>query len=394
MKSEARFVPYPLFKKVRLFEWTLLLLCMAAEFIAWKFGPSDPTAPQLVVSLFILCIVAVLSFFTPLEGSYWDRLCFLFLEIMLLTGATAEGMARFVFPLFTVVIAKACLLLDRRGLIIIGIAAFLAQIVWASYKLILTMPSLLKDGWNFKVALTLILGSSVLTYVATAVMVLVAMLTLALMNEQKSRLETERLSKEVESLATEVERSRIAREIHDSLGHSLTTLNVQLDLLKKYSTDAGQEEQEALLSAKELATQALNDVRLAVQSLRHSNFHLEDSIRSLVKDTAQAHTIEIELLSAVPTMPATMAFQIYRILQECLTNVLKHAQASKVTINLQNTGQQIELTVADNGLGLPEGFSDGFGITGIKERVSSLHGSMAINTPKGQGTRVEVTIPL
>lgn len=392
--NKIQFFHYKLYRKVQYFEWILLGLCFLGELAAWKLAPSDPSAPHLPLSLCLLVVVSLLSFLTPLEGTFWDRLCFIFMETILLTGAAAAGLARFVFPLYTVVMAKGCLVLDKRGLWITALAAFAGQLVWAGYKIVVTKPEILANGWSASAAVAIVGGAIVSTYVAMAAMLLVGMLTLSLVSEQQSRMETERLSKEVESLATQLERSRIAREIHDSLGHTLTTLNIQLDLVKRFAEDDPERSRLALILAKELATQSLNDVRIAVQSIRNANFDLCEAMSALVKDIRETQPLAIQVSSDLPELPPAIAFQLFRLIQECLTNVLKHANATTVTIAIVRNADSVEVDFADNGRGLPQQLGDGFGIKGMQERVESLHGSMSIQAQPTEGTRIQVTIPI
>ncbi len=392
--SRIPFFHHNLYRKVQYFEWALLVICLAGEALALRFAPPDPTAPNLPVSMLLVLVVVGLSFFAPVEGTYWDRLCFLFLELIVITGATAAGSARFVFPLFAVVMAKSCLLLDGRGQIITAAVAFCAQIAWAGIKMSFAMPQLLAHGLTPLTVLTILGGSLLATYVGIVMMILVAMVTRSLVAEQKSRLETERLSKEVEALATEVERSRIAREIHDSLGHSLTTLNVQLDLARKFSIEDPARSAQALQLAKELATQSLDDVRLAVRSLRSPNFDLKDAVDRLVQDARRGQSLDVSVDGEMPDLPPAVGFQLFRVIQECLTNVVKHANASRVSIAVSRKGRTVEVDFSDNGSGLKEQPHHGFGIKGMQERVESLHGSMTIQAEPQQGTRIQVKIPL
>ncbi len=392
----SRFQPYQhyIYRRVQYFQWALLALAFAGELLNWKLLPRDPSAPNILVSLILLSIFGLLSFCTPLEGTFWDRLCFIFMETIVLTGATAAGVARFVFPLYTVVMAKGCLILDRRGLWITGAVAFVGQILWCSYKIAITSPGVWRHGWT-PAAVFAIAGSAViLTYVGIAVMILVGMLTLSLVSEHKNRMETERLSKEVEVLATEVERSRIAREIHDSLGHSLTTLNVQLDLARRLAKDDPVRSEQALNLAKGLATQSLDDVRLAVKSIRKPNFNWREAVEALVKEATANHPIAVRLASPLPELPAAIGFQIYRVIQECLTNVLKHAHATEVSISVSCQSSAAELDFSDNGCGMQSASDGGFGIKGMQERVESVRGSIIIDSNEDGGTRIKVSIPL
>src|SRR4029450_11420868 len=191
----------------------------------------------------------------------------------------------------------------------------------------------------------LFVGSVLMTYGVIVIMVLVALLTLALAAEQRSRLKAESLSKEVEQLATQLERTRIAREIHDSLGHTLTSLNIQLEVARKFSQVDSARSAEALQPAKELASQTLTDMRMAVQSIRQADFNFEQELESLVDRIRRSQTLEIDCKLDLPSLPLTTSYQLYRVIQECLTNVLKHAEASKVGIELSHKTGQVEVSI-------------------------------------------------
>jgi signal transduction histidine kinase len=384
-----------LYRKVLHFEWILIILCCLAEALAWRYANQDPSAPNLKVSLLLLGIVAALSFVRLQRGNYYDRLCYLFLELIVISGSIAAGLARFLFPLFVVVIAKACLLLDRKGLLIVFFAAVLCQISFYSFKIHIVNPQLWTQPtliW----AVNVVGGAIVSAYAPIAMMVLVAMVTLSLLAEQNQRLETERLSREVQSLATELERTRIAREIHDSLGHTLTSLNIQLDIARKLHQRDPEKSTDSLELAKQLASQSLTDVRMAVQSIRETaDFNFETAVQGLVEDVKQSESMNVELKLDIEALPPSVGFQLFRVIQECLTNVLKHANASEVKIQLEQSGEKLKLNVSDNGRGMPiEVQTTGFGLRGMRERIESMNGTVAINAQPNKGTNINVSIPV
>lgn len=385
-----------LYKKVLHFEWILIILCCIAQALAWRYAPPDPTAPNLKVSLLLLGIVAALSFVRPYKGNYYDRLCFLFLDLIVISGAISAGLARFLFPLFVVVVAKACLLLDRKGLIIVFCSAFLCQLAFYSFKISIVNPAILAHGATPIALVNLIGGALVSSYAPIAMMVLVAMVTLSLLAEQNQRLETERLSREVQTLATELERTRIAREIHDSLGHTLTSLNIQLDIARKLQERNPEKATDALDVAKQLASQSLTDVRMAIQSIRDtSDFNFENALHNLLADVKQRNEMDVDVKLDVQDLPPSVAFQIFRVIQECLTNVQKHAEASQVKIELEQTDEKLKLNVSDNGRGMPtEQQHSGFGIRGMRERIESMNGTVAITAQPNKGTNINVSIPV
>jgi signal transduction histidine kinase len=389
---------HELFRKVFYFEWVLLIICGIAQLLVLHLAPPDVTAPDLRVSLIFLGIVGALSVLAPIKGSYWDRFCFLLLELMLITGATLAGLSRFLFPIFVVVVAKACLMLDRWGMLTMTFFAVLSSLFWGAFKMHLQNPHILEHGFSPAAVATLLSGSFIAVYVAIVLFVLVALLTETQKAERHSRLEAERLSKEVEQLATELERSRIAREIHDSLGHTLTSLNIQLDIARKLQMREPERATEALSVAKELASQSLTDVRTALQSIRNdADFNFADAVNVLVNDVKHTtETMDVQLDMKVDnSLPTSVGYQVFRVIQECLTNVLKHANASLVTIQVAQSPEGLQLLVSDNGKGLetPQ-LSNGFGIRGMQERVQSMRGTVAINASPNKGTSIDVKIPL
>ncbi len=397
-ESDTHPINVDLHRKVTYFEWILIVICGLAEYAYLTFAHPTPVAPNLVISLIFLLIVFLLSFVIPARSTYWDRMCFLFLEIVLLTGCSASGLSRVVSPLYMVSIAKSCLILDKTGQGIIFATALVTNFANGFFKAYINpdLPQYMHSNpWSLGAIFSYVGVSFVDNYATFAMIVLVEILTLTLVSEQKARFEAEHLSKEVESLATELERTRIAQEIHDSLGHTLTSLNIQLEVSRKFFERDQKRAYEALDLAKQLAGQSLTDVRTAIQSIRQPDFDLKESINSLTKQMQANQQLEILLDISTENIPKAIGYQLFRIVQECLTNVMKHAEATQVKVSLLNDNKKIELRVSDNGKGLPaELKSQGFGIRGMQERVESMHGNLEIESSPGKGTNLQVTIPL
>ncbi len=387
----------PLYRKVLYFQWALIGLAIALEYLAWRFATSDPQAAHIGLSLLLLLAMVVQSLLVPVACPYWQRVSYLLVEIALIAASSMCGVARFISPLFIVSVAKASLLLDCRGLIVLGLSAFAAQIVCAGYKIWLTTPGLHSaslSGW----LVSSIVGSAlIVTFTYGSLMVLVALLTRSLLSEQKSRLEAQRLAKEVETLAGQLERTRIAREIHDSLGHTLTALKIQIEVARRFA-DCDQERfQKAFELAQDLAAQSLTDVRLAVESIRLSDFDFKQAVAALAEEAQSrlALTVKLDLADSYE-LPVPESYQIYRIIQECITNTLKHAGATEMSVGVVARPHCIELTVRDNGCGLEQGAIafDGFGLRGIRERVASMHGTVEFENLTPRGTCLKANFPL
>lgn len=387
------FFHYPLFRNVLLTEWAFLAVCGLAVVMFSRFSPGDPSV-DLPLTLALLFVLVNLSLFRPVESPYSVRVMYVLSDVIILTLANSVGVPRFQVPLMLVVIAKAALLLDKRGLIYtIGIT-YASLCVSTSYKVWMYNQDLQAAGLNPQTILVVLIGGFVLTFTYLLVMILVGLLMLAIASEQKSRLEAERLSKEVQSLAAEVERARIAREIHDGVGHSLTSLRIQLEVAKKFSEVNPAKAKEAMALAEELASRSLTDVRRALTTMRNPDFNFQESITQLVDEFRASQSVEIQLETEGVEMPHETGFQVYRIVQEAITNVLKHSKATSVSVQIQKRDKGVEVEVKDNGCGFdPAGSYSGFGLTGIRERTEQINGSLVIDSVPGSGTRIVVEIP-
>ncbi len=183
------------------------------------------------------------------------------------------------------------------------------------------------------------------------------------------------------------ERNRIAREIHDSLGHSLTALNLHLEMAVKLAQIKPEKSLEVLIEAKRLGSTALRDVRQSVSTLRSDPLQKLDlpiAINKLADEFQLSNHVRPKCyLEVPPNLPQPIATTIYRIIQEALTNISKYAQASEVMIEIQTLPSELKLQIVDNGCGfIPSNNLTGFGLQGMRERVLSLHGKFEIiSTP-------------
>ena len=195
-----------------------------------------------------------------------------------------------------------------------------------------------------------------------------------------------------EELATEQERNRLAREIHDGLGHYLTAMNVQSQVVVTLlDQDVAR------------ARDALADVRRSVAALRSDPFLAENLYNSLLPLVEESHNAGLDTGLVVNgqarRLPAALELTLYRAVQEGLTNVRKHAQASRVMITLDYRPKQVGLRIQDDGAGSLlrleqlSNLKSSFGLIGLRERVQLLGGSMDIITAPGQGFCLEICLP-
>lgn len=208
------------------------------------------------------------------------------------------------------------------------------------------------------------------------------------------------LAKQQESVR-ETERQRIGRDIHDDLGQNLLALKIDLSLLHVSTTGA-----HPMITQK--VDSMMGNLDLTIKSLRA----VINDLRPLALETGLRHAIEWQLgefsrthgirhvLMAEPAVfdcPADKErdAMVFRILQESLCNVVRHAHATEVTVELQRCGSILTLMVQDNGVGMPATLPQhGSGLPGIRERVAAIGGRFAIESPAGGGTLLTLSFPV
>ncbi len=201
----------------------------------------------------------------------------------------------------------------------------------------------------------------------------------------------------------QAERVRIARELHDVLAHSLSQINVQagvgLHLMEKHPEKAS----EALASIKETSKTALDEVRSVLGVLRAEDG--QDPSAPLVPEpdlsrlpglvaSVTSQGVDVTLTNSLADVPKAVQLALYRIAQESLTNVVRHAKATHATVDLRLDGTDYVVEVADDGTGLVAESAGGRGLLGMRERAELLGGTLATGSSPTGGTLVTARIPV
>ncbi|MBK7175755.1 MAG: sensor histidine kinase [Candidatus Promineifilaceae bacterium] len=202
---------------------------------------------------------------------------------------------------------------------------------------------------------------------------------------------------QAEELATTQERNRLAREIHDNLGHYLTVVNVQIAAAKVLLAADPQRALDALDKAQTLTQEGLGAVRQSVAALRESPLGkrpLPEAISALVTESNNAGIVTELVVRGTPHhLASNEELALYRVAQEGLTNIRKHARASRADLLLDYTDPtKVCLSIVDNGLGAEE-TTNGFGLLGVRERVHLLGGQVTVKTAVNQGFSLMVCLP-
>ena len=218
----------------------------------------------------------------------------------------------------------------------------------------------------------------------------------------KSRERLRNLSGRLQSLLEE-ERTRISREIHDELGQALTALKLDLSLTRRSLVSGGHSKQSAEIQECERAVnRIIRTMRKIATELRPGvldELGVAAAIEWMAKDF-QSRTgigVKVDLQGVDKISDTACATAIFRIVQEALTNVMRHAAASRVSVSLKKKGHNLIVEVRDNGIGIAEGRiigSNSYGLIGIRERVRLLGGEAVIRGKPGEGTLIRVTLPV
>ncbi len=289
-----------------------------------------------------------------------------------------------------------------------------------AYVLGLTIYQALVSPWPTQVPWTVPVGWLVLQGVMMLLVGYVTATLVSVQREQRSALaqaykqqgeaneQLQQYATTLEELSISRERNRLARELHDTLAHSLSALTVQLEAVRVLWDTRPDRARHLLDQASETARTGLAEARRALQALRASP--LQDlGLILAVRELAESATkrsgarLELSLPDRLDRCPSPIVEQgVYRIAQETLENVIRHAGARTIRVRLEQTGAEMTLIVADDGQGMDlealeasgVDADDRFGIRGMKERAALIGGQLEISSQTGQGTSVRLTVPV
>lgn len=193
---------------------------------------------------------------------------------------------------------------------------------------------------------------------------------------------------EVRRLAATAERERIGRDLHDLLGHTLSLITLKLELSRKLADRDPAGSRREVAEAETIARQALAEVRSAVTGIRASDLAAELASARLLLEYQHVHLH----YAPPPPMPVAIERALSLVLREAVTNVARHAQARQAWITFEQDGRSLLMQIRDDGRGGVH--VDGNGLTGMRERVTALRGTLAMQSAKGEGTCVTVRVTL
>lgn len=200
-------------------------------------------------------------------------------------------------------------------------------------------------------------------------------------------------------VATREERRRLRRDLHDGLGAQLAGLNVQAGTLRRLIPQNPDGADEMVVELRKELRGAIADIRRLVYDLGPpalDDLGLAEALRRLAErygSEDEQPRVAVEVPEDLPTLPAAVEVAVYRIAQEALTNVARHAKARSCVVRLAVDGDA-SLEIVDHGVGIPAGRNAGVGLSSLRERASELGGSCVVESNPEGGTRVLVRLPL
>jgi signal transduction histidine kinase len=218
--------------------------------------------------------------------------------------------------------------------------------------------------------------------------------------ERAARAERER--EERARLAVSDERARIARELHDVVGHSVSVMTVQASAARRLLRPQQEKEREALLVVEKTGREAMAEMRRMVGVLRRPEEAPAlapqpslEQIETLVEHTREAGLpVDLRIEGKPVQLPPGVDLTAYRLVQEALTNTMKHARASSAEVVVRYGDGDVELTISDDGVGGADGDSGGHGLVGMRERVSVYGGELEAGPRADGGFRLRARLPI
>lgn len=290
-------------------------------------------------------------------------------------------------------VAHSAILLSRSGIALVSVASvciFVANVA-------------ARQGWSYA-------GSASVAFSFAVCFTLI--FTLLAVSAERSRAKVQTLADELsdanrklreyavaaEELAATRERNRLAREIHDSLGHYLTVVNVQIEAARAMQPHDEARARDALTKAQSLTQEGLREIRRSVSALRASPLENKSVPAALADIVAESRAAGVNAHLEISGVPRSLSpaaeLTLYRAAQEGLTNVRKHASCSRATLTLNfSSPAAVRLTVCDDGAGVAGNPGRGFGLMGLQERAQLVGGQLRSQSTAGHGFTLEVEVP-
>ena len=381
-----------------------VLLVVLEIIIGVQYSAVDPGMWQiglLVASLVVLDILFLVELFSVKK--YATRIVFYCVDFALLVIVCSLTGSTYISAIYCVILSQLYINVDSfRAKLSVFIGSCVAFIVTTLI------------GWMITQGMTLtgeqiigIVSGCVVGLIILAVHFVVANFIISYHNtnlklvdalkeaeDNKNRLEE--AYRELSQTAVYEERNRIARDIHDNAGHSITSVIMLTEAAKLLIDSDPKQAKAKMVSANIQAKNALNQMRESVHLLagRDSSVTLKDELQETIAGTMDGTDIKIRYDIDDVSLPYDKRRFMGNCLKELLANGMRHGGATAFYVELKSDGETVKLTVSDNGSGLPADFKEGFGLKGIREKAALFGGGVFYESQEGEGVEVTVKINL
>lgn len=271
----------------------------------------------------------------------------------------------------------------------------------AIFELMFTVPTAVRIDIDVPVVIGVV-------FVRSLLFLLIGSIIVRLMSAQREQrealaeanVELARHATTIEQLATSRERNRLARELHDTLAHTLSGLAVQLEAIISIWEEDPQAIEEMLDQSLKTTREGLHEARRAIQALRASpleDLGLSLALRNLAKSTAERANLTLDLLlpDRLDNLNSDLEQGIYRIAEQTVANVVQHANATHLTVELTSENKCLKLNISDDGCGFDPGNVEReghYGLQGMRERAKMIGGDLEIQSQPGGGTTIQLIV--
>jgi len=386
-------------REVRPLYWVLMASMLALYYWALRTTPGLLEPSSLIAFTTLLLVHALLHWFAPLAASrpQWQFPYFIMQAALIFSIVFMSHTQGFIYGLYWAMAGEAAMILaDLRT----------ASLTVVGYMILAAVNFVFQLGWGMLPALVAYMAPMAFFILVYALM---------FQRQAKARRETQSLLADletahrqlteyavrVEDLTLSSERERMARELHDTLAQGLAGLLLQLEAVDTHlSRSQVSRAQEIVTQAMARARAALADARRAIDDLRRrdGDLDLEASVRAEAERFTKAMGIPCELhLEVISRIPESTAEHAFKVVTEALTNIARHAHASKVSLQLEAHNGSLEIVITDDGSGFDADQQDKsghYGLIGMRERARLAGGILDIHSQPGGGTILKLRLPL
>ncbi|HHB1653494.1 TPA: response regulator [Bacillus cereus] len=373
-----------MFKTLKLWFWyDWALLCM--RFIVWLSLISTTIQQQdhLTVPLWIIILWEVVSFSVPWICLMFSYRYYLFTEIILFGGVCFY--LTLLFPLAYLAFLMPTFMIAANS--VHKSYRWSGPITIILFPLLIAIFSKVTDLWVIILQLSLAFAMG-------------SFFRLLAINYRQSEIirnqkhVLEQYVSQVERITLLEERDRLSKDLHDTMGHSYTSIIMGMETLRmELKSKEGEQQLDSLL---QLARNSMEEVRLYLHQLDLSqeSLPLATTLQQLTEEFKKHAKVNVRtrIIGEEYMVSKQSKMTLYRSLQESLTNAVRHGHSTEIIVSLHFEPQQIRLDVQDNGCGVEE-WKDGFGLTAMKERVSHSQGRVIVYSKKGEGTLISCVLP-